>query len=110
MRWSVAVLVSSVVVYLWGFFFYGLSGIPERTILEIKEEAQVSQQLKEHFPDNGVYFLPSPIHDEKKLQELYKKGPVAIVHMTSVDGREMMDPGILISGQGNRMKLCWICR
>ncbi len=106
MRWSVAVLVSSVVVYLWGFFFYGLSGIPERTILEIKEEAQVSQQLKEQFPDNGVYFLPSSIHDEKKLQELYRKGPVAIVHMTSVNGREMMDPGILISGFSHIMLTC----
>ncbi len=106
MRWAIAVLISSVFVFMWGFVFYDLSGVPEKVILEVDDEVQVGESLKEYFPENGVYFLPNTTHNEEESEKLHKAGPVAIVHMRRINGVEMMDKGILISGFCHIMLTC----
>ena len=100
MRWAMAVIVSSIVVYMWGFFFFAASGYPEQATLKVDDNAAVGEALKEHFPENGLYFLPSQSEEEgaDEYAVAHKTGPVAMVYMLKADGRDLMDIGILISG------------
>jgi len=98
MRWTFAVILSSVVVYMWGFFFFAFSGLTEKAVLKVEDDLLTGEVLKEHFPQNGVYFFPNSSENEQEMDQRYKAGPVAIIHMVNVDGREMMDSGIMISG------------
>lgn len=106
MRWAIAVILSSVGVYMWGFAFYTQSKLPEKTILEVEEQAEAGEMLRDYFPKNGVYFFPNMSHDTQELENLHEAGPVAIVHMRNVDGSKMMDTGMMISGFCHTMLTC----
>jgi hypothetical protein len=53
--------------------------------------------LKEQFPENGTYFVPS-FGEEEAVKEEFKQGPVVMVHMLAVGGRPLADPSIMIGG------------
>lgn len=92
------VIIASVVLYLWGFIYWGFG--PYRTLIwnQSQDDAKAGQALVEQFPTNGTYFVPGAAHDQATAEGLYENGPVAFVHMISVSGRPMFDPSIMAQG------------
>jgi hypothetical protein len=89
-RLVLGIVVAAVVLYLWGFLVWGLG--PYRTAIWKKpaDEAAARKVLKEQFPENGTYYVPS-FGQEQAVVEEFKQGPVAMVHM-------LADPSIMIGG------------
>jgi hypothetical protein len=99
-RTIIGVAISAVVLYVWGFLYWGLG--PYRTMVwkqaKDKDDGAAGQALLEHFPENGTYYVPGFGHDQATIEGLFESGPVAFVHMLSTDGRPMADPSIMIQG------------
>lgn len=97
-RAVVGISAATLAVYLWGFVFWGVSGLPYGAWKSVDDEDAVGQVLKEHFPTDGVYAIPGYGADEQVMAQRFESGPVAFVYMTAKDGRPMMDPSIMIGG------------
>ncbi|MFT5445499.1 MAG: hypothetical protein ACI9DC_000660 [Gammaproteobacteria bacterium] len=97
-RAMVGISAAAFAVYIWGFVFWGASGLPYGAWKKVDNEVAVGQVLKEHFPTAGVYAIPGYGADEKDTAQRFENGPVAFVYMTARDGRPMMDPSIMIGG------------
>ncbi len=95
---AIGVIISAVVLYLWGFLFWGFGPYARMIWQHTGDDAAAGQALLEHFPDNGTYFVPGLDADPSKMEALYASGPVAFVHMLAVDGRPMFDSSIMING------------
>lgn len=92
------IVIASVVLYMWGFVYWGLGPYPKLIWKQANDDVAAGQALSEHFPENGVYFVPGAGHDQATAEGLYETGPVAMVHMIAADGRPMMDPSIMVGG------------
>lgn len=64
-------------LFFWGFIYYGLSGIPYKTLGTPAPTAAIA--LKANFPTDGTYIIPSPTVEN--MAELQATGPVAMVHI-----------------------------
>ncbi|HCS52900.1 hypothetical protein [Rubinisphaera sp.] len=124
MRWALAVVIATIVVFMWGFIFWGVSGLPEMGVSKVEDPSSAGIALVEHFPENGIYFVPgySPNiagdEEEEKIDAaaqaerikefgtLHHAGPLAIVNMGSITGGPVMDPGIMYSGFCHIMLSC----
>lgn len=120
MRWALAVVIATIVVFMWGFIFWGISGLPEKGVVKVEDPASAGIALVEHFPENGIYFVPgySPnneVANEDEIEEvdpvadftkLHNAGPLAIVCMASITGGPLMDPGVMYSGFCHIMLTC----
>jgi hypothetical protein len=97
-RTLIGVAIACVVLFFWGFLYWGLG--PYKTLIwkHARNDAAAGAALREQFPENGTYLVPSFTNDEKTMEELSKKGPVAFVHMLAVDGTATFDPMMLIKG------------
>src|SRR5580692_13071758 len=97
-RTLIGVAIACVVLYLWGFLYWGFG--PYKTLIwkHARDDAAAGAALREQFPENGTYLVPSFTHDDRTMEELSKQGPVAFVHMLAVDGTPTFDPTMLIKG------------
>lgn len=97
-RTILGICLAQVIIYLWGFLVWGLG--PYRTLIwkQPVDDAAAGAALREQFPSNGMYAVPSFNQDEATVAEMFAKGPVAFVHMVAVNGRPLMDPSILAGG------------
>lgn len=93
------ILLAAVAMYFWGFLYWGISPLPYQSWQQT-DDAAAQAALREHFPSPGTYFVPGMNHPEAELAALYAKGPIAMVHMASVDGRPIMDPAMMAIGFG----------
>jgi hypothetical protein len=98
MKKALAVLAAAFAVYVWGFLFWGATTIPYGVLKTAADDAAAQQAIREHFPRNGVYALPSVTHDAATLESLSVAGPTAFVFVTAADGRPAMVPSIMIFG------------
>lgn len=92
------VVIAAVVLYMWGFAYWGFG--PYRTMI-LKQPADsetVGQALSEQFTENGSYFIPAFGEDSEQFERLYASGPIALVHMISLEGRSATDFSIMING------------
>lgn len=96
----IGIIVAAVVLYMWGFLYWGIGNEFYATKIwkHAADDEATGDVLREHFPENGTYLVPGYEADVTKAEALYKKGPVAFVHMLHISGREMMDPTIMING------------
>jgi len=69
--------LAGLALFMWGFIYYGISGIPYQTLAPSAPAAAVA--LKAHFPTDGTYIIPSPTSEN--MAELQAAGPVAMVHI-----------------------------
>ncbi|MBC8355238.1 MAG: hypothetical protein H8E66_24955 [Planctomycetes bacterium] len=92
------IVIASVVLYMWGFVYWGLGPYPTMIWKHAPDDAAAGQALLAHFPENGTYFVPGAGHDQATAEGLFDKGPVAMVHMIAANGRPMMDPSIMVGG------------
>jgi hypothetical protein len=97
-RTIIGVAIASVVLFFWGFVYWGLG--PYKTMIwkHTRDDAAAGTALRDHFPENGTYLVPSFANDEATMESLSKKGPVALVHMIAVGGAETFDPMMLVKG------------
>ena len=96
-RMTLGVLLATVVLYLFGFAYWGASGLPYQVWNETADDRAAGQALKEHFPESGVYFIPAMGNPPEERTKLYDAGPTGFV-ILDVDGRPEFDPGIMIMG------------
>ena len=94
----IGIVIASVVLYIWGFVYWGMGPYSTMIWRQAADDAAVGQALLDHFPENGTYFIPGHNEDAAAAEALFDKGPVAFVHMISNSGRPMMDPKIMIGG------------
>ena len=97
-RLITGVIVSAVVLYLFGFVYWGMGPYGTAIWKQTASDEAAGAALARHFPENGVYFVPGAGNDAETVAALHEKGPVAFVHMLAVDGRPMLDPSIMIGG------------
>lgn len=96
-RVLLGIALSTVVVYLWGFVYWGASSLPYSTWNETADDAAAGRVLVEHFSQSGVYYIPSPNNDPELRAELYASGPTGFV-IVDVDGRPEFDTAIMAQG------------
>jgi len=94
----IGIVVTAVVLFTWGYLFWGLFPFYEWTLESAPNDAAARAALKEHFPKNGAYLVPAFTDDPKSLNAAYEEGPVAFVHMTHVEGRPLFEPSIMWKG------------
>lgn len=98
-RFVTGVLLASVVLYIWGFVFWGFG--PYQKLIWMPAaggEAEAQQNMRQMFPENGVYFIPAHTDDMKAAARNMENGPIAMVHMMAVDGAPMMDRNMMAKG------------
>ena len=98
MRPVIGIVLASVILYVWGFVVWGMGPYPTMIWKQAENTEETQNALREHFPKNGTYFVPGTAQEEDVVSEQFRSGPVAFVHMLKVDGREAMDPSIMING------------
>lgn len=96
-RSVVGAVLATVAMYVWGFAFWGASGIPYSTWKQTPDDRGAAAALREHFPESGVYFVPGTGNPPEVRTELHDAGPTGFV-IVDVDGRPEFDPGIMIRG------------
>jgi uncharacterized membrane protein YeaQ/YmgE (transglycosylase-associated protein family) len=72
-----ASFLAGLALFFWGFIYYGISGIPNKTLGTPAPTAAVA--LEANFPADGTYIVPSPTAEN--MAELQATGPVAMVHI-----------------------------
>ena len=77
-KFLLAPAVAALAMFFWGFVYYGISGLPYRTLETAPNLAASLASL----PADGAYLVPDPRSPdaEKAMQE----GPVAMVHYRKV--------------------------
>lgn len=96
-RTILGVLLATVVLYFFGFAYWGASGIPYQAWNETADDRAAGAALREHFPESGVYFIPANGNPPEERTKLYDTGPTGFV-ILDVDGRPEFDVGIMMTG------------
>jgi|TARA_B110000263_G_C15274168_1_gene495036 hypothetical protein len=97
MKISLGIIVTTIVLYLWGFLFWGLSEMPYSSWKQTADDAATQVLMRKAFPESGTYFLPGFDHEPDQRSQLYEQGPVGFVHI-NLEGRPEMDPSIMVGG------------
>ena len=79
----------------WGFVFWVFL-IPDSATQEVADNAATQEMLSEHFPAEGMYFVPGGDPDDPAWAELHAKGPIAMVSVTA--GRPPQEISVFIKG------------
>jgi len=94
-KFFVAPLLAALAMFVWGFLYYGLSGIPYKALGTAGPE--VLPAVANLFPADGTYVLPDPRTPPEALAEQMKRGQLVMVHVKK-SGVKEMDPMILANG------------
>lgn len=93
----IGIVVTTLVVYIWGFLFWGVSTIPYASWKQSPNDTIAQEILSKHFPESGTYFIPGVGNDPETRAALYETGPTGFVHITHGSSSEA-DPAIMIQG------------
>ena len=91
------VLVATIVLYLWGFVYWGASTVPYYAWEQAPDDRAAGAALLEHFPESGVYYMPGNDHPMEERNQLFEQGPTGFVILDR-DGRPAFDTSIMIGG------------
>lgn len=86
LRVIVAVVLTAVVQFAWGFTFFGLLNGFHHTTSAAPDEAAVAKALGDALPETGTYFLPRcPGHHAseeatKAFMDRHEQGPIIQIH------------------------------
>lgn len=92
------ILVAAVAMFVWGMIYWAANPLPYGTWKKTTGDEAAGQALKQHFPENGTYYVPGLYNDDATAERLHNAGPVAFVHMLARDGRPRMEPMIMVKG------------
>jgi hypothetical protein len=91
------IALATVLMYIWGFLFWGASSIPYQSWNETADDAAAGAALLEHFTQSGVYYLPANGNPPELRSKLYEAGPTGFV-ILDIDGRPEFDSVLMIQG------------
>jgi hypothetical protein len=95
MKTVIGIALTAAALFIWGFVFW-IFIIPDSAMQEVADNAATQQVLAEHFPTQGMYFVPGGDPDDPVWAELHEKGPIAMVSVTA--GRPPQEPMLFIKG------------
>jgi len=91
-------LLAAVVLFVWGFLFWGLSGVANAVMDPVPDEAALSQKLSEALPKSGVYVLPyPPSQPSDEFLKRHEAGPLAQIFYRR-EGLNPMSGGVFGAG------------
>ena len=96
MRFVIGVVLASIVLFGWGFVYWGFFQFQDFTLQRTENTETIGYILKDHFPQNGTYIVPG--HDQLDREQRYLEGPVAMIHMLRIEGRPEFEKSIMIKG------------
>jgi hypothetical protein len=75
-----------------------MSPFPYKALTPVADNVAAVAALGQIFPTTGTYLVPGPeLKDEKLLEELFQRGPIAEVHFVR-EGHPMMEPAVFLKG------------
>ena len=92
-----AVIVTALVIYIWGFLYWGVSTLPYSSWRQAADDTLAQEILAEHFPESGAYFVPGFDHEQEALDTLYARGPTAFVHIRHGESSQV-EPARMVAG------------
>jgi hypothetical protein len=91
-------VVAAVVLFVWGFLFWGLSGVSNAVMDPVPDEAALSKTLSEALPRTGVYILPyPPAQPGPEFIQRHQAGPLAQIFYRR-EGTNPMSGGVFAGG------------
>ena len=93
---ALGALLAAVVLFAWGFVFWGL--IPTPGMHMHPDEAALQQYLTESIPQSGAYYIPYP-QDSQDAEAIarHEAGPHAFLFIR-MEGESVMPPSMMIGG------------
>jgi len=99
--------IAAVAVFMWGFVFYAASPAMSKVVKGTPDDAAAQAAIRDHFPESGTYFVPSPDLPEDQLNTLHQAGPLALINVRS-EGGPVMDPMVLTWGFIHEWIVCFL--
>jgi hypothetical protein len=93
----IGAVVAGFALFVWGFLFWGISGVPISAMSKTADDAAAGQALLQHFPETGTYYIPGPQNPEDARRAMHEAGPIAFVYFNR-EGRPEMSASVLIVG------------
>jgi len=95
-------LVGGLIMFAWGFIYWGLTGAGASTVKNTLNDDAMAAALRTNLTDRGVYVVPSrPATMDQAAMDLYTKkyeqGPIALIIYDPM-GSHLMTPGQMIGG------------
>ncbi len=101
-------LVSALLVFIWGFLFWGVLPTADSALRPVPDERAMRATLKAELPETGVYMLPySDNPSDTEFQTLHTQGPIATIYLRK-EGSEPMAPGTLMLGYLHEVAVLFI--
>ena len=100
MRVLIATVVAGVILFVWGFLAWGVTGMHETTGGKASDEVALAAALKAHLPVSGAYALPYPPDDKEawpEYEERHQAGPIAFISIRR-EGGPVMQPMMFVNG------------
>ncbi len=103
MRFVLGSILSAVVLFLWGYLYWGILPISKQVIQAMPAGDDVSAVLQEKVGKTGVYYLPGLPSDESNTAAMeafvakHEAGPVAMLFYRQ-QGATPMSPRTLAAG------------
>ncbi|MDP1581112.1 MAG: hypothetical protein Q8M02_12600 [Candidatus Didemnitutus sp.] len=79
-KFILAPALAALVMFFWGFCYYGLSGVPYRAL----EQAPGLAAAVSSLTVDGAYMVPDPRIGEEAMAEAMKTGPYAMIQFRKV--------------------------
>ena len=91
-RIPIGTLVAALVMFFWGFVFWGLMPIAYKSFHAVPQPEPLAEALRENIPAPGVYFIPFPCDTKgldadqkaaatKAHEQAHAEGPVAMLYV-----------------------------
>ena len=84
-----AVLITAVVLFLYGFLYWAVNPLPYTALNKVKNEQVTQQGVARLFPNSGAYLIPGP---GSEFAENLAKGPAVLLsidHSPSAEGEPL---------------------
>jgi hypothetical protein len=100
MKRLLGVVLGAVVLFIWGFVFWGLLPTPASIFQDLTDESAVSDVLRSNAPASGVYAIPDASlmgRDAAEYGRRHESGPVAMIFIHPA-GLPVMPPSMMAAG------------
>lgn len=82
MKTVIGIILTAAALFMWGYVFW-VFAIPDSAMQEVSDNAATQKMLQEHFPAEGMYFIPGGDPADPAWAELHSRGPIAMVSVTA---------------------------
>ena len=98
MRFILGVVLSAVVLFVWGFVFWTVLPYSPSVFQELPNPTGVVAALNQDGPlESGVYMIPGGDPANEETANRYQQGPIATL-LFRKDGANPMDPMVMVKG------------